>query len=276
MSSAVGGREWWLERLEALSSFKVTEDEEGRFFHVTNESPRPIPNRLFSREGRLKDELYRLNLFTDAEWETKVRLGTARKQIDWVAKMGGCLWIIEFKIVSIDGLKIDIRQIGQAIGQVYALTYVYKKRYQRHLYSSIMPAICVWNLGVERDEVLEMCQMIGITLVEVPNLLRETSAPSANIHYLSEASPRSFIEDWRPERWMVKSYDTARPIVSTFDWEAEALEHERFLREHFGYKRIEVKKVRKGEKKQEEKPRNGRKRRASRRSEVSLAGHPNP
>jgi hypothetical protein len=252
VTSAVGGRDWWLERLEALPFFKVNEDRQGHFFRVTNEDPKPIPNRLFSREGRLKDGLYRMNLFTDAEWETKVRLGSARKQIDWVARMGGCLWIVEFKIVKSDDLKIDIRQVGQALGQVYALTYVYKRKYQRHLYSSIMPAICVWNLGSGRDQVLDMCQMIGITVVELSNLQHDTSAATANIYYLSEASPRPFIDDWRPERWMVKSYDAKGLLVSTFDWEVQAREHERFLRERFGYEKIEIKKIRKGEEKREE------------------------
>src|SRR5579862_2795664 len=113
MTSPVGGRKWWREHLRATSAFKIRENRKYHFFKVTNDNPRRVTNRQVSNEGKLKDELYRTNLFTDAEWETKVLLGSARKQIDWVCRLDDSLWVIEFKLVQKGDVKIDIRQIGQ-------------------------------------------------------------------------------------------------------------------------------------------------------------------
>ena len=192
-----------------------------------------------------------MNLFPDTEKEEKVRLGSGKPQIDLTSRIDDSVWVIECKILESRSAKIDIHRIGQAIGQAYALSYLYKNHYQQHLSANILPAVCARDLGSGKSQVLELCQIIGITLVEVlPEF--STERANANLYYLSDSSPRPFCEDWRPSKWIVKSYDPHdvnrnHPVVSTFDWEVEARTHAEWLKEQYGHKQVEVKSIKEGD-----------------------------
>lgn len=203
-SSLIGDGTWWLQYLSKNPDYDLRQDKENGSIEVTSRQPYGFLSELKSPEKMLKDDLSKFGLFPDSSFEVKVKLGRDEKHIDVLSVTDDSIWVIECKIVESSLAKIDIRQIGQAIGQVSILSYLYKTKYKENLSKNIMPAICTRTLGSGSYVIIGICGMIGVTVIEMHHVSLVSGDmpltkgyPSIRINYLSQNSTRPFCEDWR-------------------------------------------------------------------------------
>lgn len=206
--SVVGDKAWWVSWLSRNPKLIVTDNqlEYEAYLQVTNKELYNPLTASQKPEAMLTDRFLRTNIFSTINQQEKVRLGKDAKRIDVLAGADDSTWVIECKEPQSKTATLDVGQVGQAIGQVVIYTYLYKLSYKERRSRKIMPVICTWLLGSGAIIIKRICQMFGVTLIEVlvqtpygvgDNVVGTT----ARIHYLNEASPRPFCEDWKDERF---------------------------------------------------------------------------
>lgn len=200
----IGDKSWWLDYLRRNPNFIIHEDraEYNEYIEVTNRKLQPLGGGLFhGPEKILRDTLVQINLFPKHYFEERVKLGKDTKQIDVLGQAHDSDWVIECKVEQSDTAALDIRAIGQAIGQVIILYYLYKVKYKQLLSRPVMPTIACWLLGSGSSVIKDICKIFGITLIELlpstpPYLEESIIGPTARIYFLNEKSPILFSEDW--------------------------------------------------------------------------------
>lgn len=204
MYHSTGGKSWWIDHLQALE-FQVNENKIGAYLEIVGKKPPSAPR--WSPEKDLKNELVDSGLLALGVWrEERVKLGQDTKKIDLLNTIQDVTWVIECKIPNkTDRVRLDVRQVGQAIGQVLILTYLAKTHFRENLSDKFMPAICTWTLGTGSTAVKDICRMVGVTIIEILEVAPQVgdiptewrNGRTIRIYYLDDMSPRPFCEDWR-------------------------------------------------------------------------------
>jgi len=212
---SLGNKDWWKMQIGKRNNgalvepiFDITE-KGASYDDILFVTKRNSMSHTISKSITMKPEEYLTKCFLDIglfdkhriEEDFPVRLGQHEGEIDVLARADdGSVWVIELKIVegkNRQGKRIPIEAsaVGQAIGQslLYSwLIYTSKKRSLRgrvipDIIQGIMPAICTWELGSGKDDVISLCKYLGVTVINL------TDPGSVKIYFLDDDNPRLFV-----------------------------------------------------------------------------------